>query len=539
MSVNEIEIIRRIGDSGLRELIGSSIVSAVEKSFNTNVETTLAKLVLLKYGATLLDSKKLRASLIDTARPEEVIKFAKQLGFESDTYFPASKWLRKYFATSYSEAKSQVFVRWLGLPDTYIKSKVLDERTEVETVTVQHGESGLLRSYLHGYQKDVKDQVLASLVVPGYRMMMQMPTGAGKTYTALETAVDILRRPFQKQFVVWIVNSNELAEQALQSFRDIWQKKGDREIDIFRLYKDFSPSFDEFKNGGVVFSSYDLFGSILGRIDDVRRESLLHLISQTQYLIVDEAHSAIAETYETCINAFISNDHTMILGLSATPMRSDPLENEMLRRLFSGNLVSVRDSDGQSLDDPIGYLQEHKYLAKIETNTLDTGFSSQETSERTILQALSEDSERNELIMQQIELANSKNDKTLVFACTLDHVLALFIMCESKGFSAGFIIGDTPQSERLKILDEFNTGDINVLINLEILSTGIDLPNLDRLILTRPVRSDVMYSQIVGRALRGPLNGGNERNVIVNILDNINYYSGMALLYDSFKSHWE
>ena len=52
-----------------------------------------------------------------------------------------------------------------------------------------------------------------------------MPTGSGKTYTALEVAVDLFRYPRNNRFVVWLVDSNELAEQAFETFSDLWRLK--------------------------------------------------------------------------------------------------------------------------------------------------------------------------------------------------------------------------------------------------------------------------------------------------------------------------
>jgi superfamily II DNA or RNA helicase len=535
----EISVLRRIDEQELRCLVGETIVSAVDKTYNTNVESILAEILVLKLGSGLLDNKILRSSLIDIADEQSVVDFTSSLGLGSSQYIVSAKKLREYFNSSYSEEKSKQFVDWLKLPETYYKKTITDERNRVESISATYGESISLKGYLHDYQKDVKDQILESLNNPGVRLMVQMPTGAGKTFTALETAVDILRKPFQEKFIVWLVNSNELAEQALQSFSFLWKVKGDRPIETARLFKNFFPEFKDLNNGGVVFASYDLFHSILSNIDDDRRDSLLYLISHTEYLIVDEAHAAIADTYEECIRAFINNDYTKIVGLSATPIREDYEESEALRRLFSNNLVSIRDHNKSKLEDPIRYLQDNDYLAHIKTETLDTGYVCEETNENKILKSLSEDGERNSLILKQIEYANSIGDKTLVFACTKDHVLALYIMCKGRGLDVDFITGDTPQSERPKILENFNSGDTNVLINLDILSTGIDLPKVNRLIITRPVRSSTQYSQIVGRALRGPRNGGNNNNTIVNILDNINYYGGISLLYSSFSNAWE
>ena len=70
------------------------------------------------------------------------------------------------------------------------------------------------------------------------------------------------------------------------------------------------------------------------------------------------------------------------------------------------------------------------------------------------------------------------------------------------------------------------------------LSTGIDLPKVDRLICTRPVGSAILYSQMIGRALRGPKNGGNKKNTVVNINDNLVNFPSAAHVYNSFKNNF-
>ena len=534
----ELSRIRKIGGMHLRELVGSSVVKAVDSVYeSTDVESVLAELVLLKFGKTLLKNKELRHLLIDSASGADIQTLTIMISFSPDSDLRLRREARDYFSTLTTH-KARLFLDWLQFSDVYLPIEILDTRESVELVQCAFGDEVKLKGYLHPYQKDMKDQILSSIGDLGSRVMCQMPTGAGKTFTALETFVDMLRNPFQQKFFVWLVNTNELAEQALTSFRYLWQVKGDRGINTFRLFKDFFSDYRKFSEGGVVFASYDLFYSILANNDDARRSSLLHLINNTEYLIVDEAHAAVADTYSECVGAFLADDITKVLGLSATPTRISPVEQEELSRLFSNRLLLLRDSYQKVVDDPIRYLQKESYLANIKTEILESGYSSSEQDEKKLLKALAESAERNRLILESIESAVRLGEKTLVFACSLDHVLALFILCQKKGIRSQFIIGNTPQSSRQKILDAFNNGDFDILINLDILSTGIDLPNVNRLIITRPINSPILYSQIVGRALRGPKNGGNPINTIVNILDNTFNHGTISTLYTGFQEAW-
>lgn len=131
-----------------------------------------------------------------------------------------------------------------------------------------------------------------------------------------------------------------------------------------------------------------------------------------------------------------------------------------------------------------------------------------------------------------------KEEKTIVFACTKDHVIALVALLRFENISVGFIIGETSSSQRSLYLNQFKEGELFVLINHEILATGIDLPNVNKLIITRPIGSSVLYRQIMGRALRGPKNGGNEQNTIINVKDNMMNYLSLDLIYEGFAQQF-
>jgi superfamily II DNA or RNA helicase len=252
---------------------------------------------------------------------------------------------------------------------------------------------------------------------------------------------------------------------------------------------------------------------------------------------VDEAHTSMAATYETVISKLTSYD-AFLIGLSATPGRNDPYQTIELAQMYGQQLVSITDDKKNEVSDAVEYLRAEGYLASVVFEDLDSGALVTENDEGRICSELAENSIRNEQIINQIERALREDQSTIVFACTKDHVLALTALCRAKGLESGFIIGEVPQSERINLLNRFRAGSLKVLINHEILSTGVDLPNVDKLIITRPVGSAILYSQILGRALRGPKNGGNSTNFVVNINDNLVNFPSASHVYKSFKNNF-
>lgn len=510
-----------------------------EGAYDVGVSHDLARLLISKLGSKILDNKEIRKRIVDGL--DEGMR--DQLRNQTSLSDSKAETLRRYFGGSWTEIKSKQFVDALDLDSQLIKVTVDDTRRHFELVNPAYGEKASLKGFLHYYQKIVKDEINSRLEYPGDRLMLQMPTGSGKTYTALETFVDLIRSPSkqEKRICVWLVNSPELAEQAFCSFRDLWNLKGDKPLKIWRLFNKWGPpDFEQLEKDSVIFSTYKIINNILTTENDGRRPNLDKLIDNTEFLIVDEAHGAIATTYKFCIERFLRSDKTKMLGLSATPIRQNTDETDDLVRLFYSNLATINSKhDGSDLIDPIRYLQQERYLAKLNIETFTTEVNVDGGRETALLASLTRSKKRNKLIIEQIEAAHQRREKTILFACSVSHVLILQMMCREHSIPVEIITEETSSIERQYIFERFsNDPEFYVLLNYEILSTGIDLPNVNTVMLTRPLHSSVQYSQMIGRALRGPRNGGNEENKVINLKDNIHNFGRYESLFKDFDDQW-
>jgi len=90
----------------------------------------------------------------------------------------------------------------------------------------------------------------------------------------------------------------------------------------------------------------------------------------------------------------------------------------------------------------------------------------------------------------------------------------------------------------MKAVKDFNDGKLEVLINFNIFSTGFDDPLIDCVIIARPTFSVVLYSQMVGRGLRGVKNGGTENCLLVNVIDNIVNLPDIENACNFFDKEW-
>ena len=136
---------------------------------------------------------------------------------------------------------------------------------------------------------------------PGSRVLLHMPTGAGKTRMAMRYVADTLLAD-PNALVVWLAHSEELCEQAIEEFTDTWENVGGRNTHIYRFYGNHTPDLlaDSHRNGLVVAGlsktyrhaqRHDLF--------------LTTLADRVTLVVMDEAHQAIAETYRFILDSLV------------------------------------------------------------------------------------------------------------------------------------------------------------------------------------------------------------------------------------------
>ena len=88
-------------------------------------------------------------------------------------------------------------------------------------------------------------------------------------------------------------------------------------------------------------------------------------------------------------------------------------------------------------------------------------------------------------------------------------------------------------------IDAFKRNRIQVLTNFGVLTTGFDAPNIDVVIIARPTTSIVLYSQMIGRGLRGAAVGGTESCEVIDIRDNFDAFGDLDEVYSHFEEYWE
>ena len=183
--------------------------------------------------------------------------------------------------------------------------------------------------------------------------------------------------------------------------------------------------------------------------------------------------------------------------------------------------------------NPIKRLTEEGYLAAVNFSLLNVEpglqLSAKDIAEIStaldipdeLAARLGEDGQRNLRIVQRLLELSDGHPRILVFAASVNNALLLASVCRGIGLKADAVTGDTDPGERAYVIRRFKQsgGPNRILINFGVLTTGFDAPAASAALIARPTKSLVLYSQMVGRVIRGPQAGGTERCEVVTVVD--------------------
>lgn len=396
---------------------------------------------------------------------------------------------------------------------------------------------------LHDFQKEVLEDI-ARLVASGTgrrRAVVCLPTGGGKTRVTVQATVElVLRPPGNCRSAVWVAQTDELCEQAVQAFRQVWLNCGAQGTDLrmVRLWGgNPNPTIQEPDKPIVIVASIQTLNLRMGGED-------LAWLRRPGMVVVDECHHGITSSYtnllrwldaEAARHANPEGDEPPIIGLSATPFRANDTESDRLARRFDNrwfpsdqeHLFIRLSRQGVLAEVVLEDLKSGMDLLDDEVAQLSTlrdkrdGIDFERLLEK-INRRIGSDERRNERLVDLIRRADERS--ILFFANSVLHAQEMSARLNLEGIPSAAVSGDTPSVARRYFLDRFQRGEIRVLCNHSVLTTGFDAPKTDMVLIARQVFSPVRYMQMVGRGLRGVANGGKPRCRIVTVLDNLHQF---------------
>jgi ATP-dependent helicase IRC3 len=339
---------------------------------------------------------------------------------------------------------------------------------------------------LRPYQQEALDSICQNYANGINKQLVVLPTGAGKT--VIFSHLPLIKQNCLPMLV--LAHRSELLDQARNK---IMASNPELTVEIEQAERKAG------KVDVVVASVATLGRNGTPRIEEYPKDYF-------KSIVIDEAHHAAAPSYRRVVDYFSPD---FLLGVTATPQRSD-----------STRLIDVFQEIVyyKSIQDLI----EDKWLCplvgfRVKSNTdisqvqITNGDYAQGQLENII-----DTPERNSHIVAAYrDLAPGK--KAIVFASGVKHAEHLALSFRQASIETAVIIGTTPREEREEILAQFATGKISVIVNVGVLTEGFDEPSVQAIILAKPTRSALLYTQIVGRGTR--LHESKEHCIIIDIAD--------------------
>lgn len=398
--------------------------------------------------------------------------------------------------------------------------------TYAGNVTVAKGKN---HRKLYEHQKDAIEKLNKLNKKDTFSSLLVLPTGGGKTFTGvywlLKEAIN------NKKKVLWIAHRHLLLEQATNTFINTAYSDMLYNISSFN-YRIVSGKHDQSIN---IKSSDDIL--IISKDSAIRNLGIIDKwINNDEeiYLIIDEAHHATAKSYKKLIEHIYQKvDRVKLLGLTATPFRTADNEQGLLAKIFTDGIVFKIDLKDLIKKEILSRPQFEECETEIQ---LGSNIGLKAIKDIECLDNLPEDiadeiagnKERNKLIVNKYLANEDKYGQTIVFAVNRLHAFVLRGLFEKAGISAGVIVSgtkaefigiDISDKENELNIKNYREGKTKVLINVNILTEGVDLPQTKTVFLTRPTVSSILMTQMVGRALRGEKAGGTKEAYVVSFVD--------------------
>ena len=313
--------------------------------------------------------------------------------------------------------------------------------------------------------------------------MVQMPTGTGKTVVL----ASLLRQDLSVGQVLIVAHRRELIEQI---------------------------------KGTIQRMGLDSSHLLIESIQTVsRRITSGQMMFQPDLIVIDEAHHALAHTYQLLWKQW---PKARFLGLTATPCR---LNGEGFTDLFDRLIVSdsIAHFIAEGWLSPFDYYSipsdsdESRAIASLKKRSVDGDYQTKEMREALDIRPTLE-----RLYASKMQLAPGR--KGIVYAIDIAHAEHIATFYRSKGLSVKAISSATPKQERASDLERFKAGEIEVLVNVDLVSEGFDCPDVEFIQLARPTLSLARYLQMVGRGLRR-----HEGKACCIMLDNVGLYRRFGL----------
>jgi superfamily II DNA or RNA helicase len=530
------QLLSRLDVHAYQLILGDDVVGTLNKLDSKYLyKSELNRVLTNTYTPfELLTNSKFRGYLLSLLRDDEARSLIKELG-KSTSLDP---WI---FFDTYKFTKEDINTIFV-----FFDLPILIEDSKQPWINSHLAEPCYS---LYPYQRAILNKINNLLESAGNRVLLHMPTGSGKTRTAMSFVCRHLIDN-ENSVVIWFANTSELLEQAYEEFLKAWSSLGNRGIQAYKFWGESNIDLENISDGFVVAGMSKAYSRLM---DDIG--SFSAFASQCSLVVMDEAHQAIAPTYQLLIKSIIVSNKASLIGLSATPGRTwnDISADKRLAQFFHRQKVKV---EIPGYRNPVDYLVDEGYLAhtrntkllhrsgiKLSSADIDYLRNNYQLPDY-ILDQISKDQARNLLIISKVQELAKVHKRIILFGINKNHAILLNSLLTAMGLDCMVVTSDTPLHVRNEAIKNYKTpvdldSNTKILCNFGILTTGFDAPETSCAVIARPTDSLVLYSQMVGRAIRGVLSGGNKEAEIVTVVDDrLPGFGSVAEAFENWDDVW-
>lgn len=328
------------------------------------------------------------------------------------------------------------------------------------------------------YQRQAIDAIQTSIASSRTKGLVTLATGLGKTMVAATFTSEYLEAQPEARVLV-LAHVSDLVKQLEQSF---WPQLA-RSTDTHVWTDGESPAYSD----GITFATWQ---SVV-----LAMKAGEPLSGKFDLVIVDECHHAPSASYRQLLHDL---DPSYLLGVTATPWRGD---RESLRPIFGDPVFSMDVVQGMQG----GFLADVDYRMMLDGIDWDEirELSKQGLTVKDLNQKLyvpERDLGMIEMIVETYE--NTADARVLVFCRSISHAERLRNFFRQFDVAASVLHSKLHRSERFRVLSNFRLGSIRVLISIEMLNEGIDIPEVNIVAFARVTHSRRIFLQQLGRGLR-------------------------------------
>ena len=403
-----------------------------------------------------------------------------------------AKFTERGQAAMYSQAQAHFETLWHDSefvayhPDSEGHRSGLDQAIARERGTCKNDSAAQAISFFDlqpkNYQRDMLEQLQTEREHGRMRNLVVAATGTGKTVIA---AFDYQRSCVQRggrPRMLFIAHRIEILQQAMRTYREVLR----------------DPGFGQQLAGGIQLDNAD---HLFVTIDSLCTHDLIGRYGETYWhtVVFDECHRMAAASFDE-VATRIRPD--ILLGLTATPERSD---GKPIVKYFD-----CRPDGSPAVEMRLWHALDLQLLAPFEYFACDDATDLQDVpwnraDERQALDALFTGNHfRARLIVNEWRrlCANPRESRTIAFCVSVSHARFMTEQFILAGLPALCLTGQSGREQRLAAPRKLASGEVCVLVTVDLYNEGVDLPMVDTLLLLRPTQSPVLFQQQIGRGLR-------------------------------------